>query len=119
MQNEEFQILVLQELKAINGKFDRVDERFDRLEAGQKVIERRLTSLEERQTRMEERQDRVECRLTSLEERQNEIYQVARAIEHSNTVGKANMDEHNVKISKHEGTFKKIAKVIEDEIITA
>lgn len=39
MQNEEFQILVLQELKAINGKFDKVDERFDRLEAGQKVIE--------------------------------------------------------------------------------
>ncbi len=53
--------------------------------------------------------DRLEDRMTNMEMRQTEIYQVARAIEHSNNTGKAELDEHQVKLSKHEGTFKKIA----------
>ncbi len=44
-------------------------------------------------------------KLSAMETRQNEIYQVVRAIEHSNNVGKAELDDHNIRIAKNEVTL--------------
>ncbi|TYQ15988.1 UNVERIFIED_CONTAM: hypothetical protein Cloal_2486 [Acetivibrio alkalicellulosi] len=58
----------------------------------------------------------INNRLGNIETRQDEIYQVVRAIEHSNNVGKAELDDHNIRLAKNEGTLKKIAKVIDEEL---
>ncbi|MDA8211606.1 MAG: hypothetical protein M0021_06990 [Clostridia bacterium] len=55
-------------------------------------------------------------KLSAMETRQNEIYQVVRAIEHSNNVGKAELDDHNIRIAKNEVTLKKVARVIDEEL---
>ena len=39
-----------------------------------------------------------------------------RAIEHSNIVGKSELDSHNIRIAKVEGKIKKVAKVYNEEI---
>jgi hypothetical protein len=64
----------------------------------------------------EEFQKLVIKKLSSMEKRQDEIYQVVRAIEHSNNAGKAKLDEHNFRLAKNEGTLKKIGKVIDEEM---
>ena len=47
---------------------------------------------------------------------QDDIYQVVRAIEHSNIVGKSELDSHNIRIAKVEGKIKKVAKAYNEEI---
>ena len=74
MTNEEFQKLVLQELKALNQK------------------------------------------VGNVETKQDEIYQVVRAIEHSNKVGKAELDSQNIRIAKVEGKLKKAAKALNQDV---
>jgi hypothetical protein len=64
----------------------------------------------------EEFQKLVIKKLSSMEKRQDEIYQVVRAIEHSNNAGRAELDEHNFRLAKNEGTLKKIGKVIDEEM---
>ena len=48
--------------------------------------------------------------------RQDEIYQVVRAIEHSNQAGKAELDSHNIRLAKVEGKIKKVAKACSEEV---
>ena len=52
----------------------------------------------------------------SMSTRQDEIYQVVRAIEHSNMVGKSELDSHNIRLAKVEGKFKRVAKAYNEEI---
>jgi hypothetical protein len=51
-----------------------------------------------------------------IKTRQDDIYQVVRAIEHSNLVGKSELDSHNIRIAKVEGKLKKAAKVFNQDI---
>lgn len=88
MMNEEFQKAVLQELKAINNRIDGIENNVGELKEGQKRIEAR----------------------------QDEIYQVVRAIEHSNQVGRSELDNQNIRIAKLEGKFKKVAKAYNEEV---
>jgi len=50
-----------------------------------------------------------------IESRQDEIYQVVRAIEHSNQIGRSELDSQNIRIAKLEGKFKKIAKAYNED----
>ena len=58
----------------------------------------------------------TDTRLKSIETRQDEIYQVVRAIEHSNQVGKSELDSQNIRLAKVEGKLKRVAKAYEEEI---
>jgi len=87
MTNDEFQILILKQLKGLKEDFG---------DFKQDIIE-------------------VKSRLSNVEVRQDEMYQVLRAIEHSNQVGKSELDSQNIRLSKVEGKLKKVAKAyIED-----
>lgn len=55
-------------------------------------------------------------KLQNIELRQNEIYDVVRAIEHSNNANKAELDNHNLKIAKIEGKLKKSAKALIEDV---
>ncbi len=129
MNSEDFQSLILKELKMLNTKFEEVNGRIDELDGkivkldgrideldGIVKLDGKVDKLDGRVDRLEIRVDRLEERQIVMEKRQNEIYQVVRAIEHSNEIGKSEIDEQRYKVSKHEGTFKKIAKVIDEEI---
>jgi translation initiation factor IF-1 len=91
MDNEEFQRLVLQELTGIKDKVAGVE------------------------TRMEN----IETRMDHMETRQDEIYQVVKAIEHSNQVGRAEMDSQNVRLARVEGKLKRAGEVLSDDIEAA
>ncbi len=80
MDNNEFQKLVLEQLKSLDTRLTKLDSKFDVMEV-----------------------------------RQNEIYEIVKAIEHSNQVGKAELDRHEFKISKIEGKLKKTGKVLADD----
>ena len=123
MSNEEFQGLVLKHFEGINKRFDGVEARLDKMETRMDKMETRMDRMEARldkmettMDRMEARMDSMETRLDSMETRQNEMFQVVKSIEHSNIVGKAELDVHNIRLAKSEGTFKRIAKVISEEL---
>jgi len=144
MSNEEFQELVLQKLSNLEArqnemfkdisdlktdqekmqhiqetmlqKLSDLETRQDEMQHVQEAMLQKLSDLETRQDEMQHVQEVMLQKLSNLETRQNEIYQVVRAVEHSNIIGKAELDDHNIRISRNEGTLKKIAKVIEDEL---
>ena len=108
MTNEEFQKAVLGDLKGIKGEIGEIKTRLTNVETGQDEIKTRLTNVETGQ-------GEIKTRLSSMETRQDEIFQVVRAIEHSNQVGKSELDSHNIRIAKVEGKLKKVAKAYNEE----
>jgi chromosome segregation ATPase len=82
-ENDKFQKIVISELKGIKGEIKEIKG-----EIGE-----------------------IKTRVSNIEVRQDDIYQVVRAIEHSNIVGKSELDSHNIRIAKVEGKIKKAAKV--------
>ncbi len=91
MNNQEFQQTVLNELRVINTKIANIE------------------------TSQDEMKNNIYNKIANLEIRQNEIYNIVRSIEHSNSVGRAELDSHNFRIAKNEGKFKKIVKVLTED----
>lgn len=123
MTNEEFQKLVLQELKLMNNRFDGLENRFDGLESRFDGLENRFDGLENKFYGLENRFVDLGTQFGELKEghkrmeaRQDEIYQVVRAIEHSNQVGRSELDSQNMRVAKLEGKFKKVAKAYNEDI---
>lgn len=109
MTNEEFQKAVLQELKAINSRFDGIDQRFDGIDQRFDGLDQRIGGLENTIEELKEGQRKLEAR-------QNEIYQVVRAIEHSNQVGKSELDSQNIRLAKVEGKLKRVAMAYNEDL---
>ena len=101
MSNEEFQKVVIQEFKGLNTRLSN--------------MEVKLENIETRVSNVEVSLGNIETRVSNMEVRQDEIYQVARSIEHSNLVGKSELDSHNIRLAKVEGKFKKVAKVCNED----
>ena len=59
----------------------------------QKDTSKRLDNLDKKLDSVEKKLDNVEDRLGILETRQNEVFDVVKAIEHSNAVAKAEIDK--------------------------
>ena len=97
MTNEEFQKIVLEELRNLNGKVDKLDQ-------GQVRLEERQTKLEERQAKLEERQ-------IKLEEGQEEIKRDLKAICEQTADLTEFREEINVKIDKLTEDFSTIEMV--------
>ena len=69
------------------------------------ILMNKLDTISENQKGMDERQKNMEVR-------QDEIFLVVKAIEHSNTAHKAEIDNITYKIAHTEGTINKIGNVI-------
>jgi chromosome segregation ATPase len=77
MNNEEFQNLVLQQLKGFNDQFNKVnekligmDDRLDKIDARLDKMDSRLDSLEKRQAKLEANQQALENNQLALENNQ-------------------------------------------------
>ena len=111
MTNEEFQKIVLEELRDLNGKVDKLDQGQVRLEERQTKLEEGQVRLEERQTKLEERQAKLEERQIKLEEGQEEIKRDLKAICEQTADLTEFREEINVKIDKLTEDFSTIEMV--------
>ena len=107
MKNEEFQELVLRELTDIKDKVGGIEGRV----AG---IEGRVAGIETIQKDIQNNLNRLETRMERVEVRQDEIYQVVKAIEHSNQVGRSETDSQSLRLAGVEGKLKKVAGVLSE-----
>ena len=107
MKNEEFQELVLRELTDIKDKIGGIEGRV----AG---IEGRVAGIETIQKDIQNNLNRLETRMERVEVRQDEIYQVVKAIEHSNQVGRSETDSQSLRLAGVEGKLKKVAGVLSE-----
>jgi len=121
LDNEKFQNLVINQLKELNNgqenlriRIDSMDKRLDSMDERFDSIDKRLDSMDERFDSIDKRLDSMDERFDFMDKRQEEIYQVVRAIEHSNKVGKVERDNNNIRISKVEGKFKKMAQILNE-----
>ena len=57
--------------------------------------------------------DKIENRMETMESRQDEIYSVVKAIEHSNNVRKAEIDNLTYKVAHVEGTVNGVGELIQ------
>ena len=73
-----------------------------------KMFELVLNKLDKMDTRL----DKMDTRLDNMDSRQDEIYQVVKAIEHSNQVHRAELDNVKFRTSYLEGTINDIGGVI-------
>lgn len=86
----------------------------------QKDTNKRLDSLDKKIDNIENTLGNVESRLEILETRQNEIFDVVKAIEHSNTVAKAEIDKLVYSNAQIEADIKEIKNDISTvEVVTA
>ena len=77
------------------------------------LILQKLDNVENRVESMGDKISNLENRIEGMETRQDEIYSVAKSIEHSNTVRKAEIDNLTHKVSYVEGTISALGEVIE------
>ncbi|KGK91559.1 M domain protein [Desulfosporosinus sp. HMP52] len=75
-------------------------------------IEVRLDRIESRMGRLESKMNSLEIRMDHLESRQDETYLVVKAIEHSNQVHRAEIDNLRHSVANVEGTLSTIGEVI-------
>lgn len=72
----------------------------------------KIDTISARQESMNESLNIMNERLNSMEIRQDEIFSVIKAIEHSNTTHKAEIDNITHRLAHTEGTINKIGNVI-------
>ena len=76
------------------------------------LILNKLGAIDQRLDAIDQRLDAMDQRIFSLERRQDEIFEVVKAIEHSNQVFKAEMDNANIRLSHLEGTLNAVGETI-------
>jgi len=114
MKNEEFQELVLRELTDIKDKVGGIEGRVAGIEGRVAGIEGRVAGIETIQKDIQNNLNRLETRMERVEVRQDEIYQVVKAIEHSNQVGRSETDSQSLRLAGVEGKLKKVAGVLSE-----
>lgn len=90
-----------------------IKQMFDVIMQKLENIEKRQANMEKSQANMEISQENMEKRQVSMEKRQDEIFTVVKAIEHSNNIHKAEIDNLTYKVAHIEGTINKVGDVIE------
>jgi chromosome segregation ATPase len=100
-ENDKFQKVVINELKGIKGEIKGIKGEIEGIKGEIEEIKGEIGE--------------IKTSVLNIEIRQDDIYQVVRAIEHSNIVGKSELDSHNIRIAKVEGKLKKAAKVFNQD----
>lgn len=93
-------------------KLDSIEEIQKSMIESQKSMVEIQKSMVEIQKSMIENQNGMEERQKNMEIRQDEIFSVVKAIEHSNTIQKAEIDNIIYKVAHTEGTINKIGNFI-------
>lgn len=124
MTNEEFQKAVLCELKGLKGEFGELKEEIGGLKGEIRGLKEEVGGIKgeigEVKGEIEGLKGEIgeiKIRVSNIETRQDEIYQVVRAIEHSNQVGKSELNSQNIRLAKVEGKIKKVVKVLADDVV--
>lgn len=130
MTNEEFQMAVLEELRGMKGEISGIKGEINGVKGeisgikgeinGVKGeiggIKEKVNGIEVEISGIRGEIEEIKTKVSNIEVRQDEIYQVVRAIEHSNQVGRSELDVHNLRLAKVEGKLKRVAKVYNEEI---
>ena len=101
-------------LEGIEKIQEGMGERLGSIEKRQGSMEKRQESMEKRQESMEKRQESMGKRLENMEKRQDEIFEVVTAIEHSNSMHKAEIDKLTYKVAYIEGTVDGVGEFIQE-----
>ncbi|HEX9060475.1 MAG TPA: hypothetical protein VF941_09870 [Clostridia bacterium] len=123
MTNEEFQMAVLEELRGMKGEIRGIKEEIGGIKeeiGGVKEeiggVKGEVGGIKGEVGGIKGEVEEIKTRVSNIEVRQDEIYQIVRAIEHSNQVGRSELDVHNLRLAKVEGKLKRIAKAYNEEI---
>ncbi len=102
----------MQMLQLIIGKLENIETRIENIETRMENIETRMENMETRMGKMEIRIEKIENRQENMETRQNEMFEVVKAIEHSNNTHKAEIDHLTYKAAHVEATINGIGEFI-------
>ena len=69
------------------------------------VMLNKLNNIEQKQNNMEQGQKAMQTSVNTIDQRQDEIFTIVKAIEHSNTTHKAEIDNLTYKVAHTEGTI--------------
>ena len=94
-------------------KLEGMEKRQEDMGKRQEDMGKRQEDMGKRQEGMGKRQESMEKRLESMEKRQDEIFEVVKAIEHSNNTHKAEIDNLTYRIVHVEGTVNGVAEFIQ------
>ncbi|MGL5087059.1 MAG: hypothetical protein ACRC68_15320 [Clostridium sp.] len=108
-----FEILI-DKLDNIEKNQNNLEKNQNNLEKNQNNLEKNQKSLEKNQMIMEENQNVMKESQNNMEIRQNEIFSVVKAIEHSNAIHKAEIDNITYKVAHTEGIINKIGNIINE-----
>lgn len=103
-----------QMFELILSKLDNMEKRQESMETKLHSMEKTQESMETKLHSMEKRQESMEVKLHSMETRQGEIFEVVKAIEHSNNAKTAEIDNLKYKVAHVEGTINGIGNFIEE-----
>lgn len=107
-ENEKIQTVVLNKLSLIEEDVSSMKKDINSMKVDIYSMKEDISSLEEDSSSMKED-------IESVKLRQDEIYHIVRAIEHSNQVGRSELDSQNVRLAKVEGKLKKVSKVLDED----
>ena len=111
---------ILEMLKSMDSKFDKIDKRLDGIDKRLDGIDKRLDGIDKRLDKVEQRLDKVEQRLDGVEQRQDEMYTILRGMEEKFETNKAEHDRMSVDIAEIKGDVKTIRKDLSQvEMVTA
>jgi chromosome segregation ATPase len=116
LNTDEFQRVLLNEIREIKGEIREIKGEIGGIKGEIGGMKGEIGGMKGEINSIKESQSNTDKRLTNIETRQDEIYQVGRAIEHSNLVGKSELDSQNIRLAKVEGKLKRVAKVYNEEI---
>lgn len=101
MTEAEFQRLVLQELRGIKTQINGTNEEISGIKGEINSIKTQMNYMNNE--------------IIAIKVRQDEMYEIVKAIEHSNQVGKAEIENNNLRLTKIEGKIKKVAQAYNEE----
>lgn len=114
MDNETKQMfeLIIKKLDNVEKLQETMGNRMENMDSRMESMENRMENIEVQQKKMVSRLENVEKQQESMGRRQDEIFSVVKAIEHSNNIHKAEIDNLTYKIAHTEGTINNIGDII-------
>ena len=116
MDNETKQMfeILMKKLDNIEESQKEMKETQNGMQQSQMAMEKTQIDIIQSQKAMEKTQIDMQQSQKNMEIRQNKIFSVVNAIEHSNTIHKAEIDNITYKVAHTEGTINKIGEVISE-----
>lgn len=115
MTEAEFQRLVLQELRGIKTQINGTNEEISGIKGEISGIKGEVSGIKGEINSIKTQMNYMNNEIIAIKVRQDEMYEIVKAIEHSNQVGKAEIENNNLRLTKIEGKIKKVAQAYNEE----